>query len=92
MPVGAFDFNVNNNVLVTFGATAATANARCAYTHKTYYRSLETDVWSESLPSPNYVATSPARDTTTLAFSVYIATGIATPGDNIASRFVRRVH
>jgi hypothetical protein len=44
------------------------------------------------LPSPNYVATSPARDTTTLEFSVSITTGIATAGDNIASRFVRRVH
>ena len=70
MSVGAFDFTVNNNVLLTTGATAATANARCAITHKTYYRTLETDAWSESLPSPNYVATSPARDATTLAFSI----------------------
>jgi len=83
---------VKNNILATTADASATANARCEYTHKTYYRTLETDTWSESLPSPNYVATSPARDDTTLAFSVSITTGIATPGDNIASRFVRRVH
>jgi hypothetical protein len=83
---------VKNNILATTADPSATAIARCTYTHKTYYRTLETDAWSESLPSPNYVATSPARDTTTLEFSVSITTGIATAGDNIASRFVRRVH
>ncbi len=68
---------------------AATSVARCDYTHKTYYRTLETDIWSETSPSPSYVT---ARDATTLAFSVYNTAGIATSGDNIASRFVRRVH
>ena len=91
--MGAFDFTVNNNVLGTTGATAATAVARCDYIHKTYYRTLETDAWSENLPSPNYVATSPARDTKTLAFSVLTtADTISTPGDTIALRYVRRVH
>ena len=89
--MGAFDFTVNNNVLGTTGATASTAVAKCDYIHKTYYRNLETDAWSET--SPNYVATSPARDATTLAFSILTNAGtISTPGDTIASRYVRRVH
>jgi hypothetical protein len=83
---------VKNIILGTTADTSATANARCDYTHKTYYRTLETENWSESSPNPNYVATLPGPDATTLAFNIYIASGIATPGDNIASRFVRRVH
>ena len=73
-------------------SNAADAGARCAYTHKTYYRELETDVWSET--APNYVATSPARNAATLAFSVSTTSPnlIATSGDKIATRYVRRVH
>ena len=84
---------MNNIILGTTGATAATAVARCDYTHTTYYRTLETDAWSTTLPTNNYVATTPARDATTLAFSVYTTAGqIGTSGDNIATRYVRRVH
>ena len=84
MAVGAFDFTVNNIILGTTNVAAATANARCAYTHTTYYRTLETDLWSTTLPTNNYVASSPARDTTTLAFSVYTTAGqIGISGDNI---------
>ena len=91
MAVGDFDFKVNNIILGTTNVAAATANARCAYTHTTYYRTLETDAWSTT--APNYVASSPARDTTTLAFSVSTTAGlIGTSGDNIATRYVRRVH
>ena len=80
---------MNNKILGTTDVDAATANARCAYTHTTYYRTLETDAWSTT--APNYVATSPAPDATTLAFSVSTTT-LATSGDNIATRYVRRVH
>ena len=73
-------------------SNAATAVARCDYSHLTYYRTLETDVWTTT--APNYVAASPARDATTLAFSVSTTTPnlLATSGDKIATRFVRRVH
>ena len=93
LAIDAFDFTVNNSVLGTTGESAATANARCTYTHTTYYRTLDTDDWSLDLPIPNYVATSPARDATTLAFSVYATVGqFILPGENKACRYVRRVH
>ena len=91
--VDAFDFKVNKSVQGTTGESAATANARCAYTPTIYYRTLDTDVWSLNLPNPNYVATSPARNATTLAFSVDATVGqFILFGDNKACSYVRWVH
>ena len=96
--VPAFGFTVNNVILGTTGDSSTTANARCAYTHEFYYRTLETDPWTKlsdaaGVSGATFISTSTAMDFTTLAFSILTAANvIATPGDSIASRYVRRAH
>ena len=43
LAVDAADFKVYISVQETTGESAASANARCAYTHIIYYRTLVTD-------------------------------------------------
>ena len=93
LAVDAVDFKVYISVQGTTGESAASANARCAYTHTIYYRTLDTDAWSLNLPNPNYVATSPTRNATTLAFSVDATVEqFILFGNNKACRIVSRIH
>lgn len=80
-----------SNVLTAVGAFTYTSDqlgSDCNFSHEFFYRNTIQDAWSTVQPA--YVT---APNTSTLAFSIQTnVASIATPGDSIASRWVKRRH
>jgi hypothetical protein len=79
--------NVATSV-TAFTFTSDQTAANCAFTHTILFRNSVNDAWSSTVPA--YVDN---LDSATLSFDIKtLSADIATPGDVIASRWVKRVH